>query len=403
MSVSRRSSRSSIDRQVQAEAFLDRLFGTRLGIIAAAYGIDGHLTTTGSYTFDGKWKPVFFDWPADRQKFIKSAVHRLGPDYDVYLIPNLRSDRTAKVEFGLESEYIWADIDKVTDDTWKRLGAVLSQGSFLVRSGGAGHLHAYLRLDGLYPREVYEELNQRFAGYIGGDPKFRDNSLLRLPGTLNHKGRAAGGESLPVVLEDVTDSDIPPWSPEALSELLGPLAGKRTTSTAGKSSKTNGTNVTRGRKTSKGSVAPIVPVDVEPLPDDPPGEVRRLLRSTNARGKLGDQSRSAHLHRLIGVCMAYGYRDGQIMGLAMSQMAAEQKWPNEALRSREIQRSIDKLRPCHPHEGRTCRASGCHPYTPPEVIARIDEIRRQLMPTTDLDLVALQQISKSLMPSCSSH
>jgi DNA-binding transcriptional ArsR family regulator len=358
MAVSRRSPQASTDRHVQAEAFLDRLFGRRKGIVAAAYGIDGHFTATGSYTFGGRWKPVFFDWPSDRPKFIKRAVDRLAPDYDVYLIPNLRSDRSAKVEFGLECEYIWADIDKVTEDAWKRLGAVLSQGSFLVRSGGDGHLHAYLHLDGHYQREVYEGLNQRFAGYIGGDPKFRDNSHLRLPGTLNHKGRAAGTGSSPVVFEEVTGSNIPPWSPADLRRALGPLPAtpgerKKKNPSSSKNTMPKGSNRRRPE---------IVLVDAEPIPSDLPDDVLHHIHFTDKK-KVGggDQSRSGQLYGLVAVMVSHGYTDGQIMGVAEFSEPGQDKWSDEIDLRYATQRCINKLRPKHRHVGLTCREAGCPP------------------------------------------
>ena len=70
------------------------------------------------------------------------------------------------------------------------------------------------------PEEIIP-LNQQLKSFLPADTKWYDSALLRLPGTFNHKARARGGESLPVVLEDPTVSVIAPWSPSALGEHLG--------------------------------------------------------------------------------------------------------------------------------------------------------------------------------------
>jgi hypothetical protein len=140
--------------------------------------------------------------------------------HDVYVIPNLRSARRATKGSCLGSEHCWVDIDNVTERTMRRLKVVLGQGSFMVHSGRG--LHVYVFLDDLYGPAIIENLNKQLVSYLGGDSKWAENPLLRLPGSMNHKGRAAGRSSYPVTIEDAADSAIPPWSPSALQELLGP-------------------------------------------------------------------------------------------------------------------------------------------------------------------------------------
>jgi hypothetical protein len=63
-------------------------------------------------------------------------------------------------------------------------------------------------------------------------------------------------------------------------------------------------------------------------------------------------------------------RDGEIMAIALRHEPAKDKWPDEDERCREIQRSIDKLRPEHPHVGRTCLESGRDRSPDPTLVVR---------------------------------
>jgi DNA-binding transcriptional ArsR family regulator len=241
-------------------------------------------------------------------------------------------------------------------------GSRLSQGSFLVQSGRG--LHVYIRLDGFYSSEVIEDLNERLAAYLAADSKWYECALLRFPGTFNHKGRAAGGESLPVVFQDVTGSDVPPWSPSALREILGPLPGG-----PGARQPSQRVSSSTGRKETTS-------VPLERLPDNLPTEIRKLLRFNTTNGQLGDQSRSGQLHRLVGACMSRGYSDQRICVIAMFHEPAMEKWPRERRRRKEIQRCIARLRLKHPHENLTCIQAGCQSNADHGlVMARINDIR----------------------------
>jgi hypothetical protein len=331
----------------QMATYLDRLFGHHEGTVALGLGIKGVILDTGHYFFgSGRLRHRYFSWPDQRQKLIDAAL-RAAPEDDVYVIPNLRTARSAKLGFCLAAHYCWADIDVVSDDLRLRLGAVLSKGSFIVHSGRG--LHVYILLDKFYGPNVLEDLNERLAQYLPADSKWRTNSLLRLPGTFNHKGRARGRTSLPVVIEDITDSIIPPWSPSDLRKLLGPLP-KTTKSTR---------RATPGTKRGGGRRATARPKEIElikpePIPEDLPESIRRSISGTFQPVKTGgDQTRSGELYAFVGHLMAPGYRDGQIMSVAMKFGPVQDKWPNKHDRRIEIQKCINKLRPKHPHAGLT--------------------------------------------------
>lgn len=366
MTSSRRSTHRSKSRVDQVAAYLDQLFGSSIGVVVIAIGIGGHLTKTGSYRFRGGLKHNFFNWPDQRQGIIDLVLSASG-NHDLYVIPNLRSAPNAKKGSCLGADHCWADIDQITAGTQRRLSAVLSQGSFVVHSGRG--LHVYVLLDGFYPAKVIDDLNRRLASYLPADSKWAENALLRLPGTFNHKGRAMGEQSYPVTFEDGTDFCVAPWSPAVLQELLGPYQPSPS-----KPRRSAGRKGSQSPKRAKRRAVQILTVDPEPI-HDVPEAIRKLLPFTARRGLGGDQSRSGQLHRLVGVCMAHGYSDGQTMGVAILHEPAQEKWPEEGALHHQIQRSNNRLRPEHPHVGRSCTDAGCQSNARSDVLRRVDEVR----------------------------
>ncbi len=351
MSSSRKPSHSSTSPEDQINLYFDSLFGDQSGIAALTFGVKGTNTPVGSY----RWCPQnrYYLWPGQREEIVAKAL-RMRETHDVYIVPNLRSRRDRRKGSCLGSLYCWADIDGVTHLAQDRLKILFARGSFVVHSGQPGHLHVYIRLSTFCSPVVIEDLNKRLAHYLGADSKWHENALLRLPGTQNFKGRAAGGEPYPVVLENVGDWDIDPWSPATLETLLGPLpersraprkrvAGNRKRESAG----------------SRRGAAPIVPVEPAPLPDDLPDDIRRRLRFPITSRKVGDASRSGMLHGFVGYAMSEGYSDSQIMAMTIFHEPAQDRWPNENDLRREIQRCTNKLRPQHPHVGFSCAQAGC--------------------------------------------
>src|ERR1700722_11025603 len=105
---------------VQTETFVDSLFAKRTGILVAAYGINGQSTPNGGYTFEGRLRHRYFEWPQERERFLTWASDSCDR-FDIYLIPNLRFHRDAKKERGKRGRFVWVDIDYVSDETWRRL------------------------------------------------------------------------------------------------------------------------------------------------------------------------------------------------------------------------------------------------------------------------------------------
>jgi len=126
MPVSRSSSQPSTSPAEQVAAYGDRLFANGTGIVAVAIGVGGYFDQGNKYKFDtGNMRHRFFVWPEEREKVINLVV-RSAKKHDVYVIPNLRSARSAKAGSSLGASYCWADIDRITDTSTRRLEALLS-------------------------------------------------------------------------------------------------------------------------------------------------------------------------------------------------------------------------------------------------------------------------------------
>lgn len=193
MKSSRKSTQQSMSAAAQIAAYLDRIFGRRKGIVLIAFGSGGHFNEKDTYRPE-TWEQQTLTWPRDRDALISEALE-VAPNVDVYISPTLRTAPNRRKGSSDASEYLWADVDTLGPNTFKRLDTILSDGSFLVHSGQPGHLHVYIRLDDFYPPQVVEDLNKQLMRFLGGDSKWDETSVLRLPGTLNHKSRAAGRSS----------------------------------------------------------------------------------------------------------------------------------------------------------------------------------------------------------------
>ena len=67
-----------MSRSIQTETFVDSLFAKRTGVLVAAYGINGQSTPNGGYTFEGRLRHRYFEWPRERERFLKWAIDSFG-------------------------------------------------------------------------------------------------------------------------------------------------------------------------------------------------------------------------------------------------------------------------------------------------------------------------------------
>lgn len=188
---------TDVQRKQWMAACVDTLWHDQKGYAAIEFGFGGHLGPSGRYEFT-TYRAHRYAWPAQRLEMLRDAWAR-AEDADVYVCPMLRARPDRKVGGGIGGRYLWADLDEWTDELEEQVLAMLRPGSFLIRSGRGRHL--YLALDEFLPCERIAEMNHRLAVTLGGDAKWQENSVLRLPGTKYHKPRTQGLESTVVTWE----------------------------------------------------------------------------------------------------------------------------------------------------------------------------------------------------------
>lgn len=172
------------DRQA-AESFLDGLFGVRYGYAVVALGHDGYLDG-GRYAHKS-WGEHAYRWPAERELLLGDVAREMAVgQVDVYVCPALRVTPKRSKGNAVHHDVAWADRDAAEP---LDLALVADLGAVMVVSSGTpGHEHVYVKLADDPGPEVREQVCRALAATVGAcDPKWADNDLLRLPGTVNHK------------------------------------------------------------------------------------------------------------------------------------------------------------------------------------------------------------------------
>lgn len=113
----------------------------------------------------------------------------------------------------------WADVDG--PEGLKRAAAFDPHPTLIVRSGSPGGAHAYWALERAADVALVEQINRGLCEALGGDPVWAATTILRVPGTLNHKhdpprsvdiARATGEVFDPVELASLVPDVAPPPS-----------------------------------------------------------------------------------------------------------------------------------------------------------------------------------------------
>lgn len=171
-----------------AFGYCSTMWGDHRGVAAFAIGTGQHYTDTGKYAFTD-FLQRFHPWPAGRG-VLAALVDTADAGADVYVNPMLRTTRRRRKDTGAGGRFAWADIDGPLDDG--RLDVLGSLGGAArVVWSGSGH-HAYVELDGWHDPEVVESANKGLRDALTADAKHSNESLLRLPGTWNHKNPTRG-------------------------------------------------------------------------------------------------------------------------------------------------------------------------------------------------------------------
>jgi len=183
-------------RAAAAALWMTRVWGDQQGYACLCLGAGGHLNPGGSYRF-ARFIQQFYRWPADRLQLLARAM-AAAADADVYVGVLLGGRASRRAGTALPGRIAWADVDGPwSTQRAQALKRLDGRAVWQVHSGSGRHL--YLPLDDLEPPDRLEGWNRRLATLLDADSGWSQTKLLRLPGTFNHKPRAAGGRPTQVV------------------------------------------------------------------------------------------------------------------------------------------------------------------------------------------------------------
>ena len=198
----------------EAQAFLQRRFGDSEGYLATAIGVGGRFKDH-SYEFMA-WKEHQFNWPSE-EELVLLAMEQVVKNYgtaDIYVCPVLRSTGARTKRNGVASKTVFADLDGVT--SWpEQLNPYLE----IVNSGSSDHYHVYIQLTDAVSIPQLEAFNKALASVTKADSKWSNNTVLRLPGTTNHK------HGFPVAVKQLAQSEIAPNDLQTLLKYFMPSVG----------------------------------------------------------------------------------------------------------------------------------------------------------------------------------
>lgn len=202
--------------------YFDAILGATEGHLCVAIGLKPYRDDNGRYKHE-IFNQTAFEWPRQKTQAL-TYFEKAAESGDVYACPYLMREPQRNKGLAASRVLVHADIDQDIDEQ-----AVKDLGGFIVRSGSAGHGHAYVPLEWPVTPEQHEALCRGLAKMLGGDHKYADNDLLRPPGTLNHKGRVDGGESYPVEVVWCSQGRV---DPRELADKLGVDIANAVTHTA---------------------------------------------------------------------------------------------------------------------------------------------------------------------------
>jgi hypothetical protein len=266
-----------------AEGYLKRRFGDRNGYVALAFKIEGKHLETDNHRFL---------WPSNAQLLGQEVSYRLysNPQTDVYICPTLRSSSEKRSVFNeLKGTSVFADLDggSVPD--------ALLPWTELVNSGTPGHYHAYMTLTEPVGLDRIEALNYALKNVSNGDHKWRENTILRLPGTINTKN---GNR---VYTEKLAEKTIKAETLEAYLKNFMPCEEAMLS--------------IRSRE------APSF--GFTEFPKNIPAYIMQLLREDPIVGR-----RSHQAYHFINTCFEHGYSYSEVGLLAMGHEPTMQKFDN---------------------------------------------------------------------------
>lgn len=201
------------DRAEELTGFLRNLYGDRKVSLARATITDRGKTTQTFHEGDGRLRP----WSMSIDGMARSMIKKSDAGTEIFYAPTpMSGTKGRKKEQALPNVVVFGDADEgLTADAKAKL---IELGACLVRSGGihptnGPKYHVYLLLTKEVSPSELETLNRGLKVFIRGD-KFDSTTLLRLPGTRNHKYP----KSPLVRVERLADAR---HTPENLTKFLG--------------------------------------------------------------------------------------------------------------------------------------------------------------------------------------
>lgn len=171
----------------QALRFLRTNYEGRTATLARATITDRGKTTQTFHEGSGRLRTGA---PTMLEGLVRGMIKKSDQGTEIFYAPTpMSGNKGRKKEQALPNVVVFGDADEgLTDDSKAKL---VELGACLVRSGGklpSGRpkYHVYLLLTREVPPAELEALNRGLKAFIRGD-KFDSTTLLRLPGTRNHK------------------------------------------------------------------------------------------------------------------------------------------------------------------------------------------------------------------------
>ncbi len=190
---------SDAARRTMAVRWTELIWGDREGYAAMGLGVRPTLVA-GKYRYS-YFKQSYFRWPGDQDELLELGLAEAA-DSDVFVCPLLR-DRPSRRGSGsapLPSCWAWIDADPWSQQQQRRLDAFETDVVTVLSGGKPDNRHLYVHLGREYEGEEVTAVAARLAKTFETDTHGGNNKYLRLPGTLNYKPAAAGGEPSPVVM-----------------------------------------------------------------------------------------------------------------------------------------------------------------------------------------------------------
>ena len=158
------------DREAAAE-FLDFLYSDFEGFACLV-------------VYDGGWNQVFYQWPQRREAMLEVAMEAASWA-DVYIGMLLYSEGLRALATALPGHVVWADVDHQLDPGQR--AKIRGFKSRVIGSGTPGNTHVYIDVGHRTDVATLESMNKGLQEQLGGDAKWDASTVLRLPGTFNHK------------------------------------------------------------------------------------------------------------------------------------------------------------------------------------------------------------------------